>query len=128
LLRLLLVEDFELLAEATADFIRPYGLDVRVASTGRHALEIARTFDPDIVLCDVRLPDVSGLDLARTLRASSREHPALIAVLSAMTDVELRAFEAQAQNSAVDLFLCKPLSEQKVKALLEHFGSLQQQR
>ena len=65
--RVLLIEDHAPLAEATAEFIRSKGLDVRIASTGREALETAAVFHPEIVLCDLSLPDMPGPE-------SSREH------------------------------------------------------
>src|SRR4029453_6377681 len=84
--RVLLIEDHAPLAEATAEFIRSKDLDVRIASTGREALEIAAGFHPEIVLCDMRLPDMPGLDVARALREMPRAKDAVIAMHSAMTE------------------------------------------
>ena len=67
--RVLLVEDHEPLAEATAEFIRDKGLEVQIASNGREALEMAASFHPEIVLCDMRLPDMPGYEVAQALRA-----------------------------------------------------------
>jgi len=51
--RLLLVEDYIGLAEATQEFLQSEGLEVRLASTGREALDAAVAFQPDIVVCDL---------------------------------------------------------------------------
>ncbi|HVZ20725.1 MAG TPA: response regulator [Vicinamibacterales bacterium] len=112
--RVLLVEDYADLAEATADFLRRFGLDVQVALSGRQALDIAETFQPIIVLCDLRLPDTSGLDLARALRARHRSSTLLVALLTAVSETELRSIE----HSAVDLLLSKPLTKEKLDAVL----------
>jgi CheY-like chemotaxis protein len=115
--RVLLIEDHEALAEATAEFMRSTGLDVRIASTGREALETATAFHPEIVLCDVRLPDMSGLDVARALRDMPGAKDAVIALHSAMTESHFGTQNLQA-IAAVNLFLSKPLTEEKLNTLI----------
>jgi CheY-like chemotaxis protein len=115
--RVLLIEDHAPLAEATAEFIRSKDLDVRIASTGREALEIAAEFHPEIVLCDMRLPDMTGPDVARALRKMPRAKDAVIAMHSAMTEPDLRTESLQA-SAAVNLFLSKPLTEEKLDTLI----------
>jgi len=58
--RVLLVEDHAELAELTAQMLCSEGLDVRVAGSGREALDSASKFRPQLVLCDLHLPDISG--------------------------------------------------------------------
>src|SRR5262245_61185896 len=87
--RVLLIEDHALLAEATAEFMRSKDLDVRIAYTGREALETAAVFHPEIVLCDLRLPDMPGPDVARALREMPGAKDAVIAMHSAMGESEL---------------------------------------
>jgi len=115
--RVLLIEDHALLAEATAEFMRSNGLDVRIASTGREALETAAAFHPEIVLCDVRLPDMTGPDVARTLRTTPGAEDAVIAMLSAMNDSDLNTVRRQA-GSSVSLFLSKPITQEKLHTLI----------
>ena len=93
------------------------GLDVRIASTGHEALETATAFHPEIVLCDVMLPDMSGLDVARALRDMHGAKDAVIALHSAMTESDLGKQNLQAVV-AVDLFLSKPLTEEKLNTLI----------
>jgi DNA-binding response OmpR family regulator len=116
--RVLLVEDHAPLAEATAEFMRREGLNVQCASTGREALEISATFQPEIVLCDMHLPDMPGLDVARALRAISSAKDAVIAIHTAMTKSEIRTFVDQQVDAAVNLFLTKPITIEKVHALI----------
>jgi len=115
--RALLIEDHAPLAEATAEFMRSTGLDVRIASTGREALETATAFHPEIVLCDVSLPDMSGLDVARALREMPGAKDAVIAMHSAMTERDLDTQSLQTV-AAVNLFLSKPLTEEKLNTLI----------
>ena len=115
--RVLLIEDHPLLAEATAEFVRSMGLDVRIAFTGREALEAAAAFHPEIVLCDIRLPDIPGPDVALALRAMPAAKDAVIAIHSALSDSDLAETRRQV-GSAVNLFLPKPLTEEKLNTLI----------
>jgi len=112
----LLIEDHKPLAEATAEFMRSNGLDVRIASTGREALETATAFHPEIVLCDVMLPDMPGLDVARALRDMPSAKDAVIAMHSALTERDFGTHSLQA--GVVNLFLSKPLTEEKLDTLI----------
>src|SRR6188474_712649 len=102
--RVLLIEDHAELAEATAELMRGEQLEVRIASTGGSGLEMAETFQPEIVLCDIRLPDMTGLEVARALRAIPETKDALIAIHTALSESDLRTFELEA-DTAVNLFL-----------------------
>jgi CheY-like chemotaxis protein len=116
--RLLLVEDSAEFAEATAEFLSAVGLEVRIVESGEEALATARVFQPEIILCDRRLPDMSGLDVARALRANPNTKYAVFALHSAISDVELRALEREIDADEVNLFLSKPLTQQKLDSLL----------
>ena len=119
--RVLLIEDHGPLAEATAEFMRNKGLDVRIASTGREALETAAAFHPEIVMSDIMLPDMTGLEVARALRAMPGAKDAVIAMHSAMTESDLGPLSRQV--SAVNLFLSKPITEEKLDTLISELKS-----
>src|SRR5262245_49304226 len=87
--RVLLVEDNEPLAEVTAEFLRNAGLEVQVALTGHEALASVGTFRPDIVLCDLRLPDMAGFDIAKALRNSPVTKNALFVIHSAYRETDI---------------------------------------
>jgi CheY-like chemotaxis protein len=122
--RVLLIEDHALLAEATAELMRFEGLEVRIASTGKVALELAAAFQPEIVLCDLRLPDMLGLDVARALRAGPGMKHALIAMHTAMSESDLRVLERHT-DAPVNVFLSKPLTVEKIEALVSQLEVLQ---
>src|SRR5262249_31380833 len=88
--RLLLVEDSAALAEATAEYLQFLGLDVCIAGNGKDALQAVGLFRPEIVLCDLRLPDMSGLDLLQALRLNRDTEGAVLALHSAMSEADLR--------------------------------------
>jgi CheY-like chemotaxis protein len=120
--RVLLVDDHEPLAEATAEFLRANGLDVRIASTGGEALEMAAAFDADIVLCDISLPDMSGFEVARVLRGLPWTKDAVIALHTAMTETDIRSL-AQHRDPAVNMYLSKPITAEKVDAVIAKLPS-----
>ena len=115
--RVLLIEDHAELAEATAEFMRSQRLEVLLASTGGTGLQMAKECQPDIVLCDIRLPDMTGLEVARALRAIPETKDALIAIHTALSESDLRTFELEA-DTAVNLFLSKPLTPEKLDKIL----------
>jgi len=122
--RLLLVEDNADLAEVTAEFIHVAGLEVRIASSGQEALELAGVFHPEIVLCDMRLPDMSGLDVLQALRSMESGKDAVLAIYSAVSECDLRLLERTMTPSPVDVFLCKPITRENLDMLRSRLHGL----
>ena len=69
--RILVVEDEESLADSVRYNLEREGFDVSVAGDGRRALERFRAEPPSLVILDLMLPEVSGLDVCRTIRSES---------------------------------------------------------
>src|SRR4030095_10072147 len=103
--------------------MRSERLEVLIASTGGTGLQMAKECQPDIVLCDIRLPDMTGLEVARALRAIPETKDALIAIHTALGERDLRTFEREA-NTSVNLFLSKPLTHEKLDKILTQFDVL----
>ena len=120
--RVLLIEDHVELAEVTAEFMRQENLEVRVASSGREAMEIAATFQPEIVLCDMNLPDTTGIDIVRDLRSRLTKR-ALIAIHTAIADSDFPLLQRHLPE--VNMFISKPLTSEKLDELLSKFVNLQ---
>ena len=119
--RALLVEDHEALAEATAFLMRSEGFEVWIAATGREALEMADKVRPEIVLCDLRLPDMDGLDIVRELRSRPSAKDALIAIHTGMDERTVDELKPDA-DAFVDMYLSKPLTPEKLDALVSGLG------
>ena len=68
-IRVLVVDDEQALSELVGLALRYEGWDVRTAGDGMSAIAAAREFRPDLVVLDVMLPDVDGLEVLRRLRA-----------------------------------------------------------
>lgn len=108
-IKVLVVDDEAALAEVISMALRYEGWEVRTAENGLTALRIAREFRPDLAVLDVMLPDLSGLDVLRRLRADAPDLPVLF--LTARDAVEDRIAGLTAGG---DDYVIKPFSLQEV--------------
>lgn len=103
--RVLVVDDTIDAADSLAELLRLEGHVVRVAYDGPSALTIARDFHPEIVFCDIGLPEVDGYQLARAMRADDTLRDVQLVALSGYTRSEDRQRSAAA---GFDCHLAKP--------------------
>jgi CheY-like chemotaxis protein len=115
-LRVLLVEDHPDLATVTAELLRKEGLDVQTALTGRDALEAAPAFRPQLVFCDLNLPDMMGLEVVRGIRSNPSTHRTYVVILTASSGLE-RMGPREAEQLGVDAFIAKPISGETIRRL-----------
>ncbi|PZS15727.1 MAG: DNA-binding response regulator [Pseudonocardiales bacterium] len=111
--RVLVVEDEVSLAELLTMALRYEGWEVRSAGDGLSAVRTAREFGPDLVVLDVMLPDIDGLEVLRRLRAGAPELAALF--LTAKDAVEDRIAGLTVGG---DDYVTKPFSLEEVVARL----------
>ncbi|WP_437552741.1 sigma-54 dependent transcriptional regulator [Sorangium sp. So ce327] len=107
--RVLVVDDEENLRLVVRTFLKRDGYEVEAVSSGEEALAMVETFGPDVILTDVRMPRMGGLDLLATLKAKGNE--ATVIVMSAYGNVDL-AIEAM-KAGAYD-YLQKPFKAEEV--------------
>jgi DNA-binding response OmpR family regulator len=110
--RILVVEDDEDIAQALQRSLRMEGYEVRTSADGLDALEQARSFAPDLVILDLGLPKVDGIDVAKSLR-SDDDVPILI--LTARDALESRV---EGLDAGADDYLVKPFERQELLARL----------
>jgi two-component system response regulator AtoC len=89
--RVLVVDDEENIRLVLKTLLKKHGYEVEVADSGESALLLVDSFGPDVILTDVRMPKMGGLDLLATLKA--KQNPATVIVMSAYGNVDL-ALEA----------------------------------
>ncbi len=121
--RALVVDDEANLAELLSTALRYEGWQVEHALTGQAAIKQAKAMDPDVILLDVMLPDLSGLDVLRRIRATHPHVPVLF--LTAKDAVEDRIAGLTAGG---DDYVTKPFSLEEVvarlRALLRRAGAV----
>ena len=112
-IRALVVDDEGALADLLAMALRYEGWDVRTAEDGQQALRTAREFVPDVVVLDIMMPNIDGLEVLRRLRADGRDVPVLF--LTAKDSVDDRVLGLTAGG---DDYVTKPFSLEEVVARL----------
>ncbi len=110
--RVLVVEDDAPIAEVLQRSLRMEGYEVRTSGDGREALDEAHAFLPDLVILDLGLPGLDGIDVARTLR---RRDDTPILMLTARDAVDSRV---EGLDSGADDYLVKPFERQELLARL----------
>ncbi len=95
--RILIVDDDRTQAEEFADLLRKAGCDVTLAGDGREASDLLRLELPDVVLTDLDMPVIDGLELVRAIR---RDYPALPVILMTATGSEAVAAKALRHGAA----------------------------
>ena len=108
--RVLVVEDDAAIADVLRRLLRQEGHEVRSAEDGVEALELAESFVPDLVILDLGLPKLDGVEVCRRLRAES---DAPILILTARTDTDDRV---EGLDSGADDYLVKPFERQELLA------------
>ncbi|MDQ3740005.1 MAG: response regulator transcription factor [Actinomycetota bacterium] len=110
--RVLVVEDDEDIALALQRSLRMEGYEVRIAGDGEAALDSAGAFHPDLVVLDLGLPKLDGIEVARRLRS---EGDVPILMLTARDALESRV---EGLDSGADDYLVKPFERQELLARL----------
>jgi DNA-binding response OmpR family regulator len=103
--RILIVEDERAVARGLEYGLGSEGFTVLLAETGRQALDLARDRDPHLILLDVRLPDLSGFDVCRQLRAEGMRQPILV-----LTARDEEADKVLGLELGADDYVVKPYS------------------
>ncbi|MFO1154530.1 MAG: response regulator transcription factor [Rhodospirillales bacterium] len=110
-MRVLVIEDDQSAALATERMLKNQGMVVDRTDLGEDGLEIAKIYDYDIILLDLGLPDMDGLEVLRRLRQARIETPVLILSGVSQADSKVRGF-----GSGADDYLTKPYDRNELVA------------
>src|SRR2546426_2060341 len=114
----LIVDDNEHLRKIFSSILRFSGYKIVEAASGVEAIEKAAAAQPHLILLDLALPDMTGIDVARSVKRNQRSAHIPIIVCSAFSIGEER--EDSLAAGVVD-YLQKPISSQVLKAKIEKF-------
>ena len=105
--RILIVEDNDLNLKLFRDLLVAHGYETIETKEGLEALNLTRVHRPDLILMDIQLPEISGLDVTRRLKAdgSTSEIPIIAVTAFAMKDDEEKILAAGCQA-----YISKPIS------------------
>jgi CheY-like chemotaxis protein len=114
-LRVLVVDDNENAARVLASLVTAWGYEARTAFNGLTAVIEATDFRPDVVLCDLAMPDIDGCKVAENLRRHAALAGTLLVAVTALDDDEHRRSAARAGFHA---HLVKPVDTEGLQRLL----------
>lgn len=122
--KVMIVEDNELNMKLFTDLIEASGYETIQIMNGMEAVELARTHKPDLILMDIQLPEVSGLEVTKWLKEDDELHS--IPVI-AVTAFAMKGDEERIRQGGCEAYISKPISVpgflQTIKGFLENTGA-----
>src|SRR5579864_3646699 len=115
LARILIIEDDEDVARLEQTVLERAGYELRVTGTGAEGLELAESYKPDVVVLDVGLPDISGLDVCTSLSNSNNAFILMVSGHSREQDILLGL------GLGADDYITKPFSGNELVARIASF-------
>ena len=112
--KILVVDDEAAMREVLEIRLQEWGFEVCLAEDGMEGKELAESYDPDIVISDVIMPQVSGMDLLRSLKAGDPDRPIILVTAQATIDLAVDAMKQGAQD-----FVTKPIDYPKLRLILQ---------
>jgi signal transduction histidine kinase/CheY-like chemotaxis protein len=120
-MRVLLAEDSPVNQRVARDLLEGHGHEVEIVTTGREALEATRAGSYDLVLMDVQMPEMDGLEATRAIRAreaGSREHVPIVA----MTANAMQGDRERCLAAGMDDYIAKPIRAREFYSVVEAWG------
>ena len=105
--RILIVEDNKIEVRLVKDVLEARGYDTLQTGDGLEAIDLAVANLPDLILMDIQLPEISGLEVTRRLRGDERSRRIPIVAVTAFA---MGWHEREALDSGCDAYISKPIS------------------
>ena len=105
--RILIVEDHQLDGKLLKDILESHGYETLQTGDGLEAIDLAVAKRPDLILMDIQLPDISGLEVTRRLKGDERSRRIPIIAVTAFA---MGWHEREALDSGCDAYISKPIS------------------
>ena len=110
---ILYVEDEEDIRKNAVEYLRRIAKEVLEAKNGKEALVVWKEHKPDIIITDINMPKLNGIDMARYIRAEDKETQIIIATAHSDTEYLMQAVELQLVK-----YLIKPITKDKLHQAL----------
>ena len=114
---ILLAEDNESNIDAILDFLLAYGYEVIGARNGVEAVKMARQKRPDVILMDIQMPEMDGLEATRRIRADTSSGVATVPII-ALTALAMPGDRERCLEAGVNEYLSKPVSLKRLVELI----------
>jgi DNA-binding response OmpR family regulator len=110
--RVLVVDDDLTVAEVVGDYLRDAGLETRHAPDGQSAISLAEEWPPDLVVLDLMLPGIDGLEVCRRLRAARESQPPVPVIM--LTALDEEGDRVLGLETGADDYVTKPFSPREL--------------
>ena len=120
-MKILLVDDNELFIESLVVILQYHGYEFKIASNGVDAIKIVEEFKPDMVILDLMMPQMNGLEVCSYIKSNPVLKNIHIMVLSAKHAIEDRT---RAMHAGADDYCIKPFSPKEILERITQFGSV----
>ncbi len=121
--RVLIVEDDPATRSGLTELVRTWGFTAEAAADGAEALEKVTAFRPSIVVTDLVMPSMSGIELLKALQPEIENIKVILLTAQGSVDTAVEAVKAGAED-----YLTKPLDPNKLQRLLERLAEINQQK
>jgi DNA-binding NtrC family response regulator len=121
--RVLIVEDDGPTRDGLAELVRTWGFATAAAANGEEALKLVTSFRPSIVVTDMVMPKMDGMQLLRALKDEAEQLKIIMLTAQGSVETAVEALKDGAQD-----YLTKPVDPQKLRLLLNHFAELSAQK
>lgn len=115
---ILIVDDNAVNLKLVRVLLGKEGYETRTASDATEALAVLETFKPRLILMDLQLPGMDGLQLTRQLKADARTREILIVALTAYA---MKGDEEKSRDAGCDGYITKPIDTRTMPAILRGF-------
>jgi two-component system alkaline phosphatase synthesis response regulator PhoP len=111
--KILVIDDEQDILDLVMAYLKPEGYDVRTASEGLAGLELARRFEPDLIVLDIMLPGIDGMELLARLRRESEVYVIMLTAKTEETD------KIVGLSVGADDYVTKPFSPRELVARIK---------
>jgi len=117
--KVLIVEDNELNMKLFADLLQAHGYETQQTREGLKAIGLARKFKPDLIIMDIQLPEVSGLEVTKWIK----DDKALANIpVVAVTAFAMRGDEKRIREGGCEAYIAKPITVSSFLATVRKFS------
>ncbi len=115
---ILVVEDTPVNMKVVRVLLSRHGFDVHTAGTAEEALEVLERFRPELILTDLQLPGMSGLDLTRKLKSDPATRDIIVLALTAFA---MKKDEQRAYDAGCDGYITKPIDTRTLPGVIQNY-------
>ena len=116
--KILIVEDNELNMKLFSDLLGAHGYETRQTREGLKAIEIAKKYKPDLILMDIQLPEVSGLEVTKWIKDDKNLTDIPVVAVTAFA---MKGDEKRIRDGGCEAYISKPISVTTFLATIRKF-------